>query len=281
MVIGMYMSALIALVRSSLGVTYSRRQGFSTLPRRVQIMPLLVQLEGIQEHRKKSHFPQYEIMWERHQALPEVIAKSWAKNKPTRNLGSVATSLGKVMADLKQWSNANFGNVLKEIEQLRTQLSELELAGADRAQIRSNMNQLDEMLYMEEMLWLQRSRITWLKEGEHNTQYLHQRAIWRARRNYIQRLMKADDSWCNVPTEMEMLATSYFKEVYTKDPTLAAGGVLECITPKVTVEMNESLCKPFSEKEISDALFQTGPLKAPGCDGFPAQFYQRMGSAQN
>lgn len=39
--------------------------------------------------------------------------------------------------------------------------------------------------------------------------------------------------------------------------------------------MNEALTKPFSAVEISDALFQIGPLKAPGPDGFPARFYQR------
>ena len=39
--------------------------------------------------------------------------------------------------------------------------------------------------------------------------------------------------------------------------------------------MNDSLCAPFSEKEISDALFQIGPIKALGTDGFPARFYQR------
>jgi hypothetical protein len=31
----------------------------------------------------------------------------------------------------------------------------------------------------------------------------------------------------------------------------------------------------FTEKEISDALFQIGPLKAPGPDGFPTRFLQR------
>lgn len=39
--------------------------------------------------------------------------------------------------------------------------------------------------------------------------------------------------------------------------------------------MTEELEKDFTEREISDALFQIGPLKAPGPDGFHACFYQR------
>ena len=39
--------------------------------------------------------------------------------------------------------------------------------------------------------------------------------------------------------------------------------------------MNLQLCKEFTDEEISDALFQIGPLKAPGPDGFPARFFQR------
>ena len=36
--------------------------------------------------------------------------------------------------------------------------------------------------------------------------------------------------------------------------------------------MNASLCAPYTEKETYDALFQIGPLKVPGEDGFPARF---------
>jgi hypothetical protein len=39
--------------------------------------------------------------------------------------------------------------------------------------------------------------------------------------------------------------------------------------------MNERLCKDYSDDEIGNALFQIGPLKAPGKDGFPARFFQR------
>jgi hypothetical protein len=38
---------------------------------------------------------------------------------------------------------------------------------------------------------------------------------------------------------------------------------------------NDDLTKDFTDDEISNALFQIAPLKAPGADGFPARFFQR------
>ena len=51
--------------------------------------------------------------------------------------------------------------------------------------------------------------------------------------------------------------------------------VLYILILKFTGEMNDLLCKPYSNEEISNTLFQIGPLKAPGCDGLPARFFQR------
>jgi hypothetical protein len=46
--------------------------------------------------------------------------------------------------------------------------------------------------------------------------------------------------------------------------------VLDFMEPKISQEMNGDFCKDFSEKEISDAMFQMGPLKALSPNGFPA-----------
>jgi hypothetical protein len=74
---------------------------------------------------------------------------------------------------------------------------------------------------------------------------------------------------------MERMATSYFQELFTRDPPLNPDDLVAMTQPKVTEQMNEDLCKDFTDDEIGDALFQIGPLKAPGINGFPAHFYQR------
>lgn len=51
------------------------------------------------------------------------------------------------------------------------------------------------------------------------------------------------------------------------------GLALDCVTPKVTVEMNETLIVPISVEEIKEAALQIGGMEAPCPDGFQGIFY--------
>lgn len=42
----------------------------------------------------------------------------------------------------------------------------------------------------------------------------------------------------------------------------------------MTTQMNNDLLWPFTAKEVRVAIFQMGPHKAPGIDGFPTHFFQ-------
>ncbi|KAM0908155.1 hypothetical protein ACQ4PT_015643 [Festuca glaucescens] len=233
--------------------------------------PILVRL--LQEARQPRRH--YEVWWEQEAELPELIAQAWQEAGPKGDLSSVRAGLDKTMQVLQSWSRKKFGNLLAELDKCRKQLTALMQTGNDREAIRRVSDQMNELLYKEEMLWMQRSRINWLKEGDQNTKYFHQKAVWRARKNKIKKLKDEDGVWRDVPSDMERMATSYFKELFTRDPNLDYDDLLNLLQAKVTNEMNDNLCKDFSEEEISDALFQIGPLKAPGIDGFPARFYQR------
>jgi hypothetical protein len=237
--------------------------------------PILVNIEKevFMPNRQKKR--QYEIFWEREADLNERVANAWQEAGAKHNVADILSGLDNVMEALQGWSKRKFGNVLRELDKARKHLEMLQVTNADQRDIRKATDHMQELLYREEMLWLQRSRITWLKEGDKNTRFFHQKAVWRARRNKIKKLKCDDGTWNEVPSDMERMATSYFQELFTRDPSLNADRLLDMVQEKVTPEMNDGLCRDFTAEEISDALFQIGPLKAPGTDGFPARFYQR------
>ncbi|KAK1615802.1 hypothetical protein QYE76_021319 [Lolium multiflorum] len=87
----------------------------------------------------------------------------------------------------------------------------------------------------------ERSRVSWLKEGDRNTRFFHQKAVWRARKNKVKKLKDDDGVWKEVPTDMERMATTYFQELFTRDPSLNSEALLAMTQAKVTTEMNYDL----------------------------------------
>jgi hypothetical protein len=63
--------------------------------------------------------------------------------------------------------------------------------------------------------------------------------------------------------EMENMATDFFKDLYTVDERVNPESLTGLFRNLISEEMNRDLCKYFTDEEISDALFQIGPLKAP------------------
>jgi hypothetical protein len=170
----------------------------------------------------------------------------------------------------------NFGAVTSELEKIRAKMEELSRQDPSLAEeeTRGLRQRMDELLYREEMMWLQRSLIAWLKEGDRNIKYFHRKVAGRAKKNTIKPMKKHDGQVNRDKKEMESLTTNFFKELYTADPAVQPNQVIDLFQPLITEEMNVDLCKEFSDEEISNALFQIGPLKALGSDGFPAHFFQ-------
>jgi hypothetical protein len=235
--------------------------------------PILIQIEKEVRVPRRQPRRQYEILWERESALSEVVANAWRESGQKQDLADIMTGLDNVMTSLMGWSKKKFGNIVRELEKSRRRVEVLMASNAKQREIRKATDYMQELLYREEMLWMQRSRITWLKEGDRNTRFFHQKAVWRARRNKIKKLKGVDDVWYDAPSHMERIASSYFQELFTRDPSLNVDDLVSMTQERVSAAMNEDLCKEFTDDEISDALFQIGPLKAPGVDGFPARFY--------
>jgi hypothetical protein len=181
------------------------------------------------------------------------------------------------MASLLCWSKEKFGAVSQELENLITKLEHLvgRSGQAVREVEKKARERMDEILHREELTWLQRSCITWLREGDHNTKYFHRKAVAWAKKNKISKLTSDDGLATKDRRTMQNMTTTFFKNLYTADPDVDTGEVTHLFPKNKTDEMNVNLYKDFSEEEIGDTLFQIWPLKVLGPDGFPGRFFQR------
>jgi hypothetical protein len=94
------------------------------------------------------------------------------------------------------------------------------------------------------------------------------------KKNKINSLQNADGLVVDNQSELENMAKNYFEGMHKKEEYIFPEMIEELFDHKVDHDMNKHLIRDFTDDEIGDALFQTGPLKEPGADGFPARFFQ-------
>jgi hypothetical protein len=129
----------------------------------------------------------------------------------------------------------------------------------------------------EETLWLQKYRISWLKEGERNTKFFHRTTIARRSHNKILKIRDQDRIERESHQDIENTLVNHFQGI-AKEPNRDRSAAIQRITqhiPKlVTEDQNVILCKPIAEKEINQVVREMPNGKAPGPDGFTVEFFK-------
>jgi hypothetical protein len=136
-------------------------------------------------------------------------------------------------------------------------------------------DRITQLLREEEIKWAQRAKTTKILKGDNNTKYFHMVANGKRRKTKISSL-EQDEGVIEGEEELTKYITKYYKDLFGK-----SGGnnfslnesMVEDI-PQVTQLEKDLLEAEFSEKEVREAIFGMKHNKAPGPDGFPAEFYQ-------
>lgn len=210
--------------------------------------------------------------WQEHPLFPENLAYNWNYK------------LSILRKKIKGLAKNFYGQKKREKTSILQQLHHIEILTEQRPLLpqeveKSNdlKHRLESIYLEEEIYWKQRSKQTWLEEGDSNTKYFHVIANHRKKQSRINSLVIDDTPTQSVP-DIKAHVFQYYKDILgtpgikyaSLDPQF--WDEQDKLTPHETTQLEI----PFTLDEIHQALFACEPTGAPGPDGFSFKFYQHF-----
>ncbi|GLU14822.1 hypothetical protein SLE2022_313690 [Rubroshorea leprosula] len=173
-----------------------------------------------------------------------------------------------------------FGNIFRKKRLLKARIAGIQNSphyhNSDRLKhlVRELLHEYQQVLYEEELLWFQKSRVDWIASGDRNTSFYHLSTVIRRNKNKIGALKK-DGVWISNTAILSAHIQNFFIELFSSRDTSALREDLVSFQPIIPTWEHHQLTQPATLEEIRVALFSMKGLKSPGPDGIQALFYQR------
>ena len=171
---------------------------------------------------------------------------------------------------------------IKEESNLNTEIQRIENIEGDmseemQAELEVCREKLEEHRKTKMEGIMTRSRTRWYEEGEKSTAYF----LGLDKRNYLNRLIislrDSNNEKRTKQTEIMEILVKHFSDLFAERAIdhIKAEKFVDGLNMKGLSEtQNEEMSRSFTLKELTDALKGMSNNKAPGTDGFPAEFYK-------
>ena len=150
-----------------------------------------------------------------------------------------------------------FGNIQHRIKKKEREVQKLAnevVCVEDAFAMEGCRKELSELSLREEILWKQRSKNLWLKEGDRNTKYFHGIASRRRKNNQIEWIKNEEGLCFDKMEEVERIFMDYFENIFTTCNPSNMDKIFQVINTRVTSEMMR-LDKEFTITKVKSALF--------------------------
>ena len=191
-------------------------------------------------------------MWVRHSGCRETITDGCRSNKVS-NLKGLTDEVKHYGELLSKWNLEVFGNIRFKINEKEEELKKLFLVvkGAEEAgNIDLCEKKIKELSLREEVMWKQRSKNSWLKEGDRNSRYLHTMASSRRRNNRILQIQDETRRWQETQENVERVFMNYFGNLFQTSNPGNLDTIFHVFYTRVTPKMNQILDNKVTSEEV-------------------------------
>ncbi|KAM0913456.1 hypothetical protein ACQ4PT_012157 [Festuca glaucescens] len=220
----------------------------------------------------------FEAFWPKADGFLETVERAWSEGPVVVNpFKRLAAKLAATAKALTSWSDRFIGNNKRQILlanelilRLDVAMESRQLSVEERAFRRLLKRKLLGLASLERTIARQRSRITWLAEGDACTKFFHLHANHRRRKNFIAQL-SVDGTLVAEQDKKAEAVDSFYGDLLGAAPERDFSLDLGFLGVQ-THDLSE-LDRTFTEEEIWDVVRSQELDKAPGPDGFSGRFY--------
>ncbi|KAL5563661.1 hypothetical protein UlMin_033408 [Ulmus minor] len=172
--------------------------------------------------RRGSRF-HFEHAWCEDPGCGDIINSSWLGSSGDLGISSLLDCIALCGKKLEVWGKDRFRQLTKGKKTLQEKiscLSSLHDSGSWKILKECEKN-LNSLLDKEERYWRQRSRVSWLKDGDRNTKFFHRKATARRKKNEILGLCDSNGCWQDDIGVVSGIIQSYFNNIFRSNcPTM-------------------------------------------------------------
>jgi hypothetical protein len=226
--------------------------------------------------KPKFHFESY---WLKFDDYLDAVQRGWQCPVHVLDLfRRLDCLLRNVAKELQSWVDRKIGNIKEQLLLTKEVVLQLERA-QDRRELSPEEAAMRQQLMglclglssLEHTIARQRSRITYLKEGDANTRFFHLHGSYRKRKNFI-RSLEADGVHVTEHEAIAAILHPYYEQLLREQSTRTATLNFEALG--IMQKDLTALDLPFTEEEVWNTIKELPSDKSPGLDGMTDAFYK-------
>ncbi|XP_050277848.1 uncharacterized protein LOC126719321 [Quercus robur] len=208
----------------------------------------------------------FQEFWLSDMSFLNVVSSAWGGN---RNL---AESIEVFSKEATCWNRNHFGNIHQKKRRIMARIYGVQKAisnwlSSSLINLEDKLHQeLEVVLDQERDLWMLKSRINWMIQGDCNTSFYHVSALARRKRNHIASVKDERGVWLTMEREVMEHFRNGFISLYTTSLEEASWVPRQNVRGHVHLseEIKDMIGGMVTSEEIRDALWSMKPYKAPG-----------------
>jgi hypothetical protein len=244
--------------------------------------PLIVNTE---DHRfKHTHSFCFETAWLTQEGFRDLVISNWPK-RDGQNIQDYWKEIKTATQIFCKGWGANFNSQIKKdrrslLEKIREVDKEAEIGSLSESQWQQRYEwerHLEGIYRFEEIQWQIRSGERWILKGDTNSRLFHSKANGQKKKCTIFTI-EGEAGVIQEPKEIREHIEKYYKNLFGKEQegTIGLSENFWSESGRLTEEEAADLIKPFTIKELEEALKDMDVNSAPGPDGLPVGFYREF-----